>query len=331
MAATAAATTAITASRPRAAAAAPGATGLSGGSATMPTTTISLDRTRPATSASTSGEHPAGVAAHRLTPAAGARETVDRGHERRKDQRQPHQRRPPRRAAACWPQSRRTSARAPAPWGSGRSRIRSAAQSARAIRAGPDRSRRSRACPWAAAAPRSPRTAPRPSPRPSTGPCEPTPTGNASRIIWAKKPLECGSWSSSSLSEIAAVRSRPDPGALRVVRPRLQRRHARPVRAQVGHHDHGLDQPRSGTLASSRWMPSSPSVEPSTDASVIVLRDGVPWSTRAISASAAVSDALLVASGTEPASRARHHHDLVSRCRPLACRSRCRAACRRRR
>jgi hypothetical protein len=51
-------------------------------------------------------------------------------------------------------------------------------------------------------------------------------------------------------------------------------------------------------------MPSSPNVEPSTDASVIVLRDGVPCSTRAISVSAAVSAALLGASGTEVASRA---------------------------
>ncbi len=51
-------------------------------------------------------------------------------------------------------------------------------------------------------------------------------------------------------------------------------------------------------------MPTSPRVEPSTEASTSVLRAGRPANTRASSTSAAVSAALPVASGTTAASRA---------------------------
>jgi hypothetical protein len=54
---------------------------------------------------------------------------------------------------------------------------------------------------------------------------------------------------------------------------------------------------------SSLRAPASPRVPPSTDASTTVLRVARPARTRAISMSAAVSAPLVVASGTESASR----------------------------
>ena len=60
-------------------------------------------------------------------------------------------------------------------------------------------------------------------------------------------------------------------------------------------------EPSSGR---SRSVPTSPSVDPSTEARTSVLREGRPWNTRASSSSAAVSEALTGASGIAPASRA---------------------------
>src|SRR5919198_2183022 len=138
----------------------------------------------------------------------------------------------------------------------------------------------------------------------SSGPCPPTPSGNASLINCAAMPLPAGTRPNSWPSEAAAVRSRATPARGAPFDQAMSGGVLGPGAARLETTSTASTRSRSGSFASSRWIPSSPSVEPSTDASTIVFRDGVPWSARPTLMSAAVSAALVVASGTDPASRA---------------------------
>ena len=81
--------------------------------------------------------------------------------------------------------------------------------------------------------------------------------------------------------------------------------------------------------SASTEVPTSPSVEPSTEASTSVLREDGPEDPRQLGR-AAVSAALPVASGTVAFAARRHHDDLSPRAtRAPACRRRSRASARR--
>ena len=95
------------------------------------------------------------------------------------------------------------------------------------------------------------------------------------------------------------------PGPPLVVRPRLHEgRRAGSASARSDITSTPSTSSGSGSSSSSSLAPTSPSVEPSSEASTSVLRVARPSSTRASSISAAVSAALPVASGTTAASRA---------------------------
>ena len=122
------------------------------------------------------------------------------------------------------------------------------------------------------------------SPAASSGPCTPTPRGNASRIICPGAALECGSRPSSSLSDVAAVRSSPTPTRWESF-DQAWIRAAPAAPASPGRTARSRPRPVCGRAA---WRAGAGrrarrACAPSTDASTSVLCDGVPWSTRAIS------------------------------------------------
>src|ERR671915_831932 len=130
------------------------------------------------------------------------------------------------------------------------------------------------------------------------------PIGNESRASCPNAPDMPGSKWSSWLIESETVRWNPIPARLESFDQACTNGPRRVGEARSDMTMIPSTISGAGSSDSSCDVPTSPSVEPSTEASTSVLRPGRPSNTRAISSRAAVSAALPVASGTTAASRA---------------------------